>query len=349
MPALSPEDPLFGLIYYVLGGWLIGSSGVLLLEGMLIVQARFLQLSYVKKLNSPSMQVGNYYAWYTEDTPNLKIAVGGLFLLTVLKSIQSFAVTWINSIMYMQDPAGTVALEKQWYQILNIPLGALIAAYVQSYYCYRLWKLSGKWYYVAPLITVIILSLVSAIITASVIAQSGHSSNWFAVHVSCTFATDLLITAASTFFLLKAHEEVLSHTRKIISGLIKVCCQTALPATIAALLELICSRIGGVTFKLQATNSAVLVLVDVTPIIYANCMLYILNTRRSLSSGGTSTGLGSSNTGNQHHTISVGVGKWQPDGRVELATLGGVQVHTEVETENGNYGQFDSKRASSSL
>ncbi|KAJ7829774.1 hypothetical protein B0H14DRAFT_3465450 [Mycena olivaceomarginata] len=79
---LSPEDPLFGLIYYVLGGWLIGSSLVLLLEGILI------------------SQVYNYYSRYSEDSIALKCAVIVLFLLTILKSIQSLQVssgvaTWI--------------------------------------------------------------------------------------------------------------------------------------------------------------------------------------------------------------------------------------------------------------
>ncbi|KAF7328098.1 hypothetical protein MSAN_02489600 [Mycena sanguinolenta] len=326
MPALSRSDPLFGLIYYVLGGWFIGSSFVMLLEGILITQ------------------VGNYYAWYTDDSLRIKITVAGLFFLTVLKTIQSFAITWINSILYMQDPAGTVALEKDWYQVINIPLGALIAAYVQTYYCYRLWKLSGRWFYVAPLFTVIILGLASAIITASVIARSGKSSNWFAAHVSCTFATDLLITGASTFFLLKAREKALSHTRKLISGLIKICCQTALPATAATLLELICSRIGGKSLKLQATNSIVLVLLDTIPIIYANCMLYILNTRRSLRSAETSAGLGNSNTNHPSGSRSRAAGQWHSAGPVELSSLGGVQVHTQIETAHSAYGDFDSKK-----
>jgi hypothetical protein len=66
------------------------------------------------------------------------------------------AITWINIVLYIGDPAGTVALNREWYEVVNIPLvrsyspsaantliglysqGAVIAAYVQSYYCYRL-------------------------------------------------------------------------------------------------------------------------------------------------------------------------------------------------------------------
>ncbi|KAK6992684.1 hypothetical protein R3P38DRAFT_3225472 [Favolaschia claudopus] len=336
LPALSRDDPLFGLIYYVIGGWFIGSSLVLLLEGLLIAQ------------------VSNYYSWYQEDSLQMKLAVAFLFLLTVLKSIQSFAITWINSILYMRDPAGTIALNKAWYQIVNIPLGSFIGLFVQSYYAYRLYKLSKRWFYVAPLIAVMILGFVAAVITASVIAKSGKSSDWFAIHLSSTFATDVLITGASMFFLIKARQKALSHTRKLISGIIKVCCQTALPATTATLLQLICSRIGGKTLKPQATNAIILVLLDSVPIIYANCMLYILNTRRSLRSAETSAGIGNSNTGNNPpsgtRSRGGGASQWRSGASpVELSSLGGVQVHRQIETTGAEYvygyNDLDSKKS----
>ncbi|KAK7007560.1 hypothetical protein R3P38DRAFT_3403511 [Favolaschia claudopus] len=329
LPALTREDPLFGLIYYVLGGWFIGGSSVLLLEGILIAQ------------------VSNYFTWYQKDSLRLKLMVAVLFILTILKSIQSFAITWINSVLYMRDPAGTIALNKAWYQIVNIPLGAGIALYVQSYYTYRLYKLSGRWFYVVPLIAVMILGFVAAVITASVIAKSGKSSDWFAIHLSSAFATDVLITLASVFFLLQAREKALSQTKGLISGLIKGCCQTALPVTIATLMELICSRIGGKSLKPQASNSIILVLLECVPIIYANCMLYILNTRRSLRSTD-----GSSNGANHHtNTISSGNanrsrGRWKSATAVELGSLGGVQVHTEVDhgaSSPADFIDFDSK------
>ncbi|KAJ7226538.1 hypothetical protein B0H12DRAFT_1240564 [Mycena haematopus] len=276
LPTLSPEDPLFGLIYYVLGGWFIGSSAVLLLEGILIAQ------------------VYNYYSWFWEESVPLNLAVLFLFLLTVLRTIQSFAITWINCILFMRDPAGTVALNKEWYQVLNIPLGAVIATYVQSYYCYRLWHFSGKRWQIAPVVLLmrdlrILTCRTGTDLQASVIAKTGKSSRWFAVHVACTFATDVLITGASTFFLIQARNKALSHTRKILSSLIKISCQTALPATTATMIELICSQIGGPSLKQQASNSIILVLLDAVPIIYANCMLYILNARRSLRAGDPST------------------------------------------------------------
>jgi hypothetical protein len=126
------------------------------------------------RLTIRGAQVNNYYSWYPQDSTALKLSVAGLFTLTLLKTIQALqvelhhgnifrtnycyrAITWINRLLYMRDPAGTTALQREWYQLVNIPLvrtsgiikssnildtlhtqGAVIAAYVQSYYCYRL-------------------------------------------------------------------------------------------------------------------------------------------------------------------------------------------------------------------
>ncbi|KAJ7934166.1 hypothetical protein B0H13DRAFT_2305888 [Mycena leptocephala] len=320
MPALNPQDHLFGLIHYVFGGWLIGSSAGFLLEGILISQVNY------------------YYTWCSEDPLAHKVMVAVLFLLTVLKTIQSLqvAITWANTILYMRDPAGTVALIREWYEVANIPLGVAIAAYVQSYYCYRLWKLSEKWWYIIPLVTIMILGLGSAIITTSVITKTGNSSNWFAVHVLCTFATDVLITGASTYFLVKAREQALSRTRKLLGNLIKISCQTALPATTATLIELICSRIASKSVKPHATNSIILVLLDTLPIIYANCMLYMLNVRRSLRDAELAcTGLGDSCANLPGGSLSRG--EWRPGGPVELTSLDGVQMQNQRETVSSNY------------
>ncbi|KAJ7853099.1 hypothetical protein B0H13DRAFT_2673779 [Mycena leptocephala] len=320
MPALSRQDPLFGLIYYVLGGWLIGSSAVFLLEGILISQVNY------------------YYTWCSEDPLAHKVMVAVLCLLTALKTIQSLhvAVTWTNTILYMRDPAGTLGLVRELYQAVNTPLGAVIAAYVQSYYCYRLWKLSEKWWYVVPLVTIMVFGLGSAIITASVIAKTEHSSVWFAIHVSCTFATDVLITGASIYFLVKAREQALFRTRKLLGNLIKISCQTALPATTATLIALICSRIGGKSLKPQASHSIILVLFNALPIIYANCMLYILNVRRSLRDAElASTGLSDSSAIHPGGTCSRGQGRSTVP--VELSLLGGTRMQTQSETEGSKF------------
>lgn len=66
----------------------------------------------------------------------MKGGVAGLFILTLLKTIQSLyanslryfrsddgvsAINWINLILYGQDPQGTIPLQRNWYIIVNIP------------------------------------------------------------------------------------------------------------------------------------------------------------------------------------------------------------------------------------
>ncbi|KAK6977205.1 hypothetical protein R3P38DRAFT_3125831 [Favolaschia claudopus] len=257
LPALTKDDPQFGLIYYVLGGWLIGSSAVLFLEGILVTQ------------------VYNYVSWFRQESLRIDIAVGILFVLTVLKTIQSFAIVWINNIIYMRDPLGTVALNKLWYQIVNIPLGALIAGYAQLYYVYRLYKLSSRWWLTIPLVILILIGFAAAAVTVRVLGNSVRSTHWCTNRHLNHLPHPLLPPSP-------ARQHALSRTRKLIGTLIRICFHTGVPVSIASLLMLICSQIGGPALKPQLTNSVILVLLDVVPIIYANCMLYILNTRRKL-------------------------------------------------------------------
>ncbi|KAJ7915395.1 hypothetical protein B0H13DRAFT_1872057 [Mycena leptocephala] len=306
MTALNPQDHLFGLIHYVFGGWLIGSSAVFLLEGILISQ--------------PAWQVNYYYTWCSEDPLAHKVMVAVL------------AITWTNTILYMHDPTGTVAL-REWYEVANIPLVRTMVTTPALRFTPFRWKLSEKWWYIIPLVTIMILGLGSAIITTSVITKTGHFSSWFAVHVLCTFATDVLITGASTYFLVKAREQALSRTRKLLGNLIKISCQNALPATTATLIELICSRIASKSVKPHATNSIILVLLDTLPIVYANCMLYMLNVRRSLRNSELAcTGLGDSCANLPGGNLSRG--EWRPGRPVELTSLDGVQMQNQRETVN---------------
>jgi hypothetical protein len=60
-------------------------------------------------------------------------------------------------------------------------------------------------------------------------------------------------------------------------------------------------------------------------------MLYILNTRRSLRSADASAGLGNSNT-NNHPSGGRSRTQWRSNAPVELSSLGGVHVRTQVET-----------------
>ncbi|KAJ6573094.1 hypothetical protein DFH09DRAFT_1079251 [Mycena vulgaris] len=160
-------------------------------------------------------QVNNYYSWYPQDSIALKLSVAGLFILTLLKTIQALqvdAITWINSVSYMRDPDGTTALQREWYQLVNIPLLEVEREVVVN-------RASHLGHDIGPDLSNYQETVIGK--------TSGHgSTNW---------STDILINLSSTYFLAKARKDAVSHMRRMLGRLIKICCQTALPATTAAL------------------------------------------------------------------------------------------------------------------
>jgi hypothetical protein len=66
-----------------------------------------------------------------------------------------------------------------------------------------------------------------------------------------------------------------------------------------------------------------------------NCMLYMLNVRRSLRDAELAcTGLGDSCA--NHPGGSLSRGEWRPGGPVELTSLDGVQMQNQRETVSSN-------------
>jgi hypothetical protein len=113
MPALNPQDYLFGLIHYVFGGWVrsrvyaripLIPCTVNWLErwffigGDTHIPGVFCRHSLLAKATSqPAWQVNYYYTWCSEDPLAHKVMVAVLFLLTVLKTIQSLQVSDAHS------------------------------------------------------------------------------------------------------------------------------------------------------------------------------------------------------------------------------------------------------------
>ncbi|KAH8831258.1 hypothetical protein DL96DRAFT_1812153 [Flagelloscypha sp. PMI_526] len=321
MPAITPASPLYALTVYVLGGWaslylFIGGCMALFLFGVLC------------------SQMFNYFTHYQEDKLGLKLVVSFLGLLSILKLAQIFAIMWIHNILWGTDPAGAAKLQNEWYELVNIPIGAVIAFYVQAYYVYRLWILSRLWWALVPVVIVMCLGLSAAMITAATLAKTGKSSNWFAVYNTSSFVTDILITVITTYFLYVARKKVMTRSKRMVDSLIRLAVQTAVPASICTLLMLICSRLGGKSLLPRATNAVILGLLQALPVIYANSMMYILNTRRTLRLG-NSSGQTSSNP-NPSNALRAR----QKSGQVsdhELGTLSGIHISTTVDTSRDNH------------
>ncbi|KAJ7025800.1 hypothetical protein C8F04DRAFT_126642 [Mycena alexandri] len=247
---------------YWLGPWLVGGCLDLFLQGVLMTQ-------FV-----------NYFSFYNDDKMVLRIIVMVLFLLTVLKSIHAFAIIWIQSIVYFGDLQGAILLNyTTWWQSGNPLMVALVGFYVQLYFCWRLWVISKKWYVAGPIALLFLFGFISIVvgtyfITVVNLAQIGV---WFAAHLSSVFAGDIIMCFTTAYFLLKTKSDVLPQTVGLITALVRLTFQTAAPAALCAMFNLIFSQHnpGGSGIISTAFNMML-------PKLYAVSMMWTLNARRTI-------------------------------------------------------------------
>ncbi|KAI4521705.1 hypothetical protein K525DRAFT_200624 [Schizophyllum commune Loenen D] len=295
---------------FLLGPWLVGCYLEIFFQGVLMAQFT------------------NYFNWYGDDKLSLRLVVGGLLFGTVLKSVQSFALIWIQLIEYFTDLPGAILLNyTSWWQSGNPLMVACIGFYVQMYFVYRLWVISKSYYVVVPLFAIFLFSLLSIAVATYYIAQavSPPIAMWFAMHLSATFAGDLIMTLTTAYFLIRSKANVLPQTVGMINALVRLTFSTAAPAAVCAMFNLIFSQVfdGHVALISSAFN-------QILPKLYAISMMWTLNSRRTIRvahSSGPFSGSGSEQlSGTRARAYSGG------RSRVQDHELTNIQVHTHVET-----------------
>ncbi|KAJ7735810.1 hypothetical protein B0H16DRAFT_1731233 [Mycena metata] len=304
MPALTGDE--VHEANFLLGPWLIGSCIDLLLQGVIC------------------SQVVNYYTYYGDDKGHLRIVVAILALLTVLKSIQAFAIIWIQFITYFGDLQAANQPHTRRWQSGNPLMVALIGLYVQTYFCYRLWAISKKAYVVVPIFVLFLFAFLAVAVATYYISTTDIPaiSTWFAAHLSSTCAADIILSLTTASFLLKSKKNVLPQTVGLISALVRLTFQTAAPAALCAMFNLIFSQVysSEVAIVSTAFNMAL-------PKFYAISMLWTLNARRTISAAHSSRN-GMTNTSNEISGARSRATR-RANGDVEL---GPIQVLTQTET-----------------
>ncbi|KAK0201089.1 hypothetical protein DFS33DRAFT_1103950 [Desarmillaria ectypa] len=99
-----------------------------------------------------------------------------------------------------------------WYEKYNTLFVALIALYVQFYFCYRLYAISKLWWIVAPILFLYLVavgSVATAIHYIANIQESGKLASWLSAHYAIVFAADMLLAGTTAYFLLKTKTNVL--------------------------------------------------------------------------------------------------------------------------------------------
>ncbi|KAJ7871754.1 hypothetical protein B0H13DRAFT_2349780 [Mycena leptocephala] len=319
MPGVSAEEEI--LVKFFLGPWLIGSCLDLVLMGVL------------------SCQFVNYYNWYPDDGRGLRITVAILCLLNLLKSAECFASLWIFLINHFGDIQYDLQLSATgWWDTANPLMVAILDFYVQCYFCTRLWAVSKRWWVVTPIFILFVFALFSMVIGTYFIAtlQEQQVTDWFAAHLSSVFAGDVILSAATAYFLIKTKKSVIStQTAELIRSLIRLTFQTATPAALVAMFNLIFSQ-------MYRTNHPLLGYVEIAfnqvlPKVYAISMMYTLNVRRTIRTRASGSRVSGSRNGSGSDGPSLG-GRVQPRhtngdvelGRIEVVTQRATTRHVDV-------------------
>ncbi|KAK0493208.1 hypothetical protein EDD18DRAFT_1040886, partial [Armillaria luteobubalina] len=258
---------------YSLGPWLVGMCLDLFLQGIL------------------TSQFFNYYAWYGKsDTWKFTTGVGALVVMTTLKTIQVSdhhysTIVWVQDIVYFDDLNSALQMRfSVWYQMGNAIMVALIAFYVQCYFCYRLWAISTRYWVVAPILFLYVFSVGAAAgATYYTVLADPRLGHWFTHHLSdlapLTFFVvgDVLLAVAMAYFLLRTKKRVLPQTKNLLDSLIRLTFQTAAPAVVVALLNLIFIFLPDP--YVRGISSA---FIQPLPKLYAISMMWTLNARRDI-------------------------------------------------------------------
>ncbi|GLB44786.1 hypothetical protein LshimejAT787_1801230 [Lyophyllum shimeji] len=260
--AMTGEDRRRAI--FLLGPWLVGSCLDIFLQGALCCQ--FI----------------TYFSCYKSDRIRLRLTVAGLALITMLKTVHSFAIVWIMLILHFKDLSGAIKLNyTAWWQTGDSMMVATIDLYVQIFFLHRLWRVSKKnvWF-IFPIAIVLCFAYVAICVATYYISigKNGTISKWFAAHLSSVFAGDLMLTVFIAYHLLRSQREtVLPATVGLLRALVRLTFQSAAPAAFCAMLNLIFSQ-------LYPGNDALISVAfnQMLPKLYAFSMMWTLNARHSI-------------------------------------------------------------------
>ncbi|KAJ7762861.1 hypothetical protein B0H14DRAFT_2972635 [Mycena olivaceomarginata] len=164
----------------VLGGLDLAISAAVFLQGVLCAQ------------------FAHYTNVNTRDGLWLKLFVTGLALLTTLKTVQVLGVMWMQNVTLFEDSGAVFRLwATHWVPKLSPILEALIAVYVQGFFCRRLRTISGNVYIVILCMIAFAFALVSGIVAVFFTftkMSSPQYSTWMSIHLGAALCADLLLT-----------------------------------------------------------------------------------------------------------------------------------------------------------
>ncbi|KAF7335215.1 hypothetical protein MSAN_02354800 [Mycena sanguinolenta] len=213
IPRLSEQTALFGTLD-------LSSYADLFLQGVLCAQ------------------FAHYMNANEHDSAWMKLFVAGLALLTTVKSVQILAIEWMqNADLFESLEALSKLWFAQWISRLTLPLEAIIAFYVQMFFCHRLWVLSHNKHIVVTAIILFVLALAAACVATYFFPDEYLSAVWVSVHLGFAVGGDIIQTGGIVFYLLHHSKTLIRRgpTASMISSLLWLTIQSAAPGALCEL------------------------------------------------------------------------------------------------------------------
>ncbi|KAJ7127650.1 hypothetical protein C8R44DRAFT_873471 [Mycena epipterygia] len=273
-----PTPPL---VTFILGGWDLGICADLILQGVVFAQ------------------IAHYVALYSEDLLALRAFVAILLILTTLKSVQGIVMLWLQNVTHFTDIGAAVGLfATAWPTKANISFVALIAFYVQLFFCQRLWVISRNIYVVGAILALFVFALVAAIVsTVYTFANVAEPPNarWIGIHLGTVFAGDAALCGSTVYFLLAQSKQVSPQTGGLLNAIVKLTFQSAAPAALCTLLNLIGSQGSGRIAEMTNGGTSAWTMLALMsnfalPKLYALSAMWTLNSRKEIRSANLELG-----------------------------------------------------------
>ncbi|KAF7304087.1 hypothetical protein MIND_00640200 [Mycena indigotica] len=193
-----------------------------------------------------STQIVRYFDNFGKSDPRWLLSyVAGLASITCVKSCFNFALIWRKIVvqLVLWDGVPTV-VPPDLVLVKLIGISAILivstVCYVQGYYLYRLYTMSGRnRYLVAPIALVLLSSWCLAMYTVRALKLASLGSTYLStrtayyIYFAMLVLGDVTLTLSTIFFLLRLRQNALPSSACLVNKLIMLIFQSALPGTSA--------------------------------------------------------------------------------------------------------------------
>ncbi|KAJ6452781.1 hypothetical protein C8R45DRAFT_1112801 [Mycena sanguinolenta] len=170
---------------------------------------------------------------------------------------------------------------------ITIVFGAIIAFYVQLFFCHRLWALSHNLYIMVIAITLFVLALVAAIVATRFYSNLPLASDWYACNASgFAMGGELLQTSSIVFCLLRHSRNVIAvgPIATMLNSLLRATIQSAAPSAVFASISFVAVTIKTTTDASSLSLGPVISAIPtiMLPKLYGIAAVWTLNARQEI-------------------------------------------------------------------